>query len=178
MRHATSADREDDNDPLGKSIRAPAGWLARLDDKKLFRLYREERLTVRPRGGRKRAIGTRSPMAVPQGPNQRWSVDFLHDVLADGRRFRVFAAVDDFTRECLALTVDTAISGARVVRELGRIAELRGRPCMIVSDNGTELTSNAVLAWSHETGIEWHYIALGNPMHRRHPCLQLLPRRH
>lgn len=135
-----------------------------INHKKLFRLYREERLTVRRRGGRKRAIGTRAPMAVPQGPNQRWSVDFLHDVLADGRRFRIFAAVDDFTRECLALTVDTSISGARVVRELGRVAELRGRPCMIVSDNGTELTSNAVLAWSEEVGIEWHYIAPGKPM--------------
>jgi putative transposase len=85
-------------------------------------------------------------------------------VLADGRRFRIFAAVDDFTQECLALTVDTSISGARVVRELGRIAELRGRPCMIVSDNGTELTSNAVLAWSEEVHIEWHYIAPGKPM--------------
>jgi putative transposase len=135
-----------------------------VNHKKLFRLYREERLTVRRRGGRKRAIGTRAPMAVPQGPNQRWSVDFLHDVLADGRRFRIFAAVDDFTRECLALTVDTSISGARVVRELGRIAELRGRPCMIVSDNGTELASNAVLAWSEEADIEWHYIAPGKPM--------------
>jgi putative transposase len=96
-------------------------------------------------------------MAVPQSPNQRWSVDFLHDVLADGRRFRIFAAVDDFTRECLALTVDTSISGARVVRELERIAELRGRP--IVSDNDTELTSNAVLPWSEEVRIEWHDIA-------------------
>lgn len=132
--------------------------------KKLFRLYREERLTVRRRGGRKRAIGTRAPMAVPQGPNQRWSVDFLQDVLADGRRFRIFAGVDDFTRKCLALTVDTSISGARVGRELGRIAKLRGRPCMIVSDNGAELTSNAVLAWSEESGIEWHYIAPGKPM--------------
>ena len=60
-----------------------------VNHKKLFRLYREERLTVRRRGGRKRAIGTRAPMAIPQGPNQRWSVDFLHDVLADGRRFRI-----------------------------------------------------------------------------------------
>jgi putative transposase len=135
-----------------------------INHKKLFRLYREERLIVRRRGGRKRAIGTRAPMAIPQGPNQRWSLDFLHDVLADGRRFRIFAAVDDFTRECLALTVDTSISGARVVRELGKIAELRGRPCMIVSDNGTELTSNAVLAWSEEACIEWHYIAPGKPM--------------
>lgn len=135
-----------------------------INHKKLFRLYREERLTVRRRGGRKRAIGTRAPMTIPQGPNQRWSVDFLQDVLADGRRFRIFAVVDDFTRECLALTVDTSISGARVVRELGRIAELRGRPSMIISDNGTELTSNAVLAWSEESGVEWHYIAPGKPM--------------
>ena len=60
-----------------------------INHKKLFRLYREERLTVRRRGGRKRAIGTRAPMAIPQGPNQRWSVDFMHDVLADGRRFRI-----------------------------------------------------------------------------------------
>jgi putative transposase len=83
-----------------------------INHKKLLRLYREERLSVRRRGGRKRAIGTRAPMTIPQGPNQRWSVDFLHDVLADGRRFRIFAAVDDFTRECLALTADTSISGA------------------------------------------------------------------
>ncbi len=135
-----------------------------VNHKKLFRLYREERLTVRRRGGRKRAIGTRAPMALPQSPNQRWSVDFLHDVLTDGRRFRIFAAVDDFTRECLGLTVDTSISGTRVARELGKIAELRGRPCMIVSDNGTELTSNAVLAWSEGAGIAWHYIAPGKPM--------------
>ena len=135
-----------------------------INHKKLFRLYREERLTVRRRGGRKRAIGTRAPMAIPQRPNQRWSVDFVQDVLADGRRFRVFAVVDDFSRECLALVVDTSISGKRVERELAKIAELRGKPCMIVSDNGTELTSNAILAWTAKTGIEWHYIAPGKPM--------------
>ena len=79
-----------------------------LNHKKLFRLYREERLVVRRRGGRKRALGTRAPMTLPQGPNQRWSLDFVSDVLADGRRFRVLVAVDDFTRECLALVVDTS----------------------------------------------------------------------
>ena len=135
-----------------------------VNHKKLYRIYREEKLTVRKRGGRKRAIGTRAPMAVPQGPNQRWSVDFVQDVLADGRRFRVFAAVDDFTRECLALVVDTSISGIRVARELDRIVERRGRPCMVVSDNGTEFTSNAILKWSEDHGIEWHYIAPGKPM--------------
>ena len=91
-----------------------------LNHKKLFRLYREERLTVRRRGGRKRALGTRAPMALPQGPNQRWSLDFVSDVLVDGRRFRVLVIVDDFTRECLALVVDTSLSGRRVARELDR----------------------------------------------------------
>ena len=99
----------------------------RLNHKRLFRLYREERLGVRKRGGRKRALGSRAPMALPQGPNQRWSLDFVSDALACGRRFRVLAVVDDFTRECLGLVVDTSLSGLRVGRELDRIAELRGR---------------------------------------------------
>ena len=84
-------------------------------------------------------------MAIPQGPGQRWSTDFFQDVLTDGRRFRIWALVDDFSRECLALVADTSISGRRVARELDRVVELRGRPCMIVSDNGTEFTSNAML---------------------------------
>ena len=69
--------------------------------KKLYRIYKEERLTVRKRGGRKRALGTRAPMAVPQDPNQRWSLDFVSDTLVDGRRFRILCVIDDFSRECL-----------------------------------------------------------------------------
>ena len=102
------------------------------------------RVTVRKRGGRKRALGTRMPMAVPHGPNQRWSLDFVSDSLSCGRRFRILNVIDDFSRECLATVVDTSLSGARVARELDRIAELRGYPCMVVGDNGTELTSNAI----------------------------------
>ena len=135
-----------------------------INHKRLFRIYREERLTVRRRGGRKRALGTRSPMALPQGANQRWSVDFVHDTLEDGRRFRVFAIVDDFTRECLGLVVDTSLSGNRAARELTAIIEQRGRPFMVVSDNGTEFTSRAILAWADAWAIEWHYIAPGKPM--------------
>lgn len=135
----------------------------RLNHKKLFRLYRAERLGVRRRGGRKRALGTRAPMALPQGKNQRWSLDFVSDALACGRRFRVLAVVDDFTRECLALVVDTSLSGLRVGRELDRIMALRGRPALIVSDNGTELTSHAMLRWQQERGVGWHYIAPGKP---------------
>ena len=132
--------------------------------KKLYRLYREERLTVRKRGGRKRALGTRAPMSIPQEPNQRWSLDFVSDSLQDGRRFRVLCVIDDFSRECLATVVDNSLSGERVVRELDRVAEVRGYPLMVVSDNGTELTSNAVLKWQENHVVEWHYIAPGKPM--------------
>lgn len=118
-----------------------------MNHKKFRRLYREERLQVRRRGGRKRALGTRAPLTIPQGPNQRWSLDFLPDAFVDGRRFRILAVVDDFTRECLALVADTSLPGLRVVRELEAIVAQRGRPAMCVSDNGTELTGMAVLRW-------------------------------
>ena len=91
--------------------------------------------------GRKRATGTRAPMTLPDGPNQRWSLDFVADALAWGRRFRILAIVDDFTREALALVVDTSIGGRRLARELDALIARRGKPAMIVSDNGTEMTS-------------------------------------
>ena len=138
------------------------GW--QVNQKKLRRLYREEKLQVRKRGGRKRALGTRRPMLLPERPNERWSLDFVSDAFTDGRRFRVLAIVDDFSRECLALVADTSLSGLRVTRELTAIMARRGRPRMIVSDNGTELTSMAVLRWCQETRIDWHYIAPGKPM--------------
>ena len=102
-------------------------------------------------------------MAIPQGPNQRWSLDFMSDALANSRRFRILTVVDDFSRECLALVVDNSLSGIRVARELDQVAEMRGAPCMVVSDNGTELTSRAILGWQEERGVEWHYIAPGKP---------------
>lgn len=103
--------------------------------KRLYRVYTEEGLTVRKRTGRKRALGTCAPMTVPQASNQNWSPDFASDVLDDGRRFRVLVVVDDFSRECLALVVDSSLSGRRVARELDRIVEVRGLPLQIVSDN-------------------------------------------
>jgi putative transposase len=104
----------------------------KLNRKKLYRLYKEERLTVRKRGGRKRALGTRAPMAIPQDRDLRWSLDFVADTLVSGRRFRILTLVDDFTRECLGLVVDTSLTGLRVVRELDRIAELRSyRPIWV-----------------------------------------------
>jgi putative transposase len=136
---------------------------ALVNHKKLRRLYREERLQVRRRGGRKRALGTRSPLTMPQGPNQRWSLDFVSDTLTDSRRFRILTVVDDFTRECLTLVGDTSLSGARVGRELDAVIARRGSPQTIVSDNGTEFTSMAILRWSQEAQIDWHYIAPGKP---------------
>ena len=116
-----------------------------FNHKKLLRLYGEEGLRVRRRGDRKRAMGTRVPMVLSQGVNQRWSLDFVSDALACGRRFRVLRVVDDFTREFLALIVDTSLSSARVTREIDRIIALRGKPLTMVSDNGPELTIMAIL---------------------------------
>ncbi len=134
-----------------------------VNHKRVFRLYREEKLGVRRRKGRKRALGLRTPIPAAQGINDRWSLDFVHDQLTDGRRFRILAVVDDATRECLGLVADTSISGARVARELDRIVVARGKPRSMVSDNGTELTSNAILAWAKEWDVAWHYIEPGKP---------------
>ena len=144
------------------------GWmLAReghtINHKKLYRIYREERLMVRRRRGRKRALGTRAPMMLPSRINQRWSLDFVSDTLSDGRRFRILCVVDDYSRECLAAVVDTSLGGVRVVRELERLVDERALPETVVSDNGTELTSGAVLRWAAKR-LAWHYIEPGKPV--------------
>ena len=144
------------------------GWmLAReghtINHKRLYRIYREERLMVRRRRGRKRALGTRAPMVLPARINQRWSLDFVSDTLSDGRRFRILCIVDDFSRECLATVVDTSLGGVRVVRELARLSFERALPETVVSDNGTELTSGAVLRWA-TFRVAWHYIEPGKPV--------------
>lgn len=139
---------------------------------RIYRLYREEGLTVRKRKARRKAIGTRAPIMVEARANARWfepwerhwserpwQGDFVHDQFACGRRFGVLNVVDDVTRECLAAIPDTSISGRRVARELTALIERRCKHGMIVSDNGTELTSNAILKWSAEHKVEWHYIA-------------------
>ncbi len=131
---------------------------------RLYWLYREESLTVRKRKARRRAIGTRTPILVEAKVNARRSLDFIHDQLAQGRRFRILNVVDDVTRECLAAIPDTSISGKRVARELTMLIGTRGKPQMIVSDNGTEFTSNAMLGWTKDHGVDWHYIAPGRPM--------------
>jgi len=131
---------------------------------RIYRLYREEGLAVRKRRARRKAVGSRTPILVDARPNARWSLDFVHDQFRCGRRFRILNVVDDVTRECLGAIPDLSISGRRVARELSRIVERRGKPGVIVSDHGTELTSNAILAWCAERDITWHYIQPGKPM--------------
>ena len=134
-----------------------------MNHKKLYRLYREEGLSVRRRHGRKRARGSRSPVPEAFRPNRRWSMDFVSDTFGASRRFRILVVNDDCCRENLALVADTSLSGARVARELDALLRLYGKPETIVSDNGTEFTSKAILRWAKDNGVEWHYIDPGKP---------------
>ncbi|AUC56478.1 MULTISPECIES: IS3 family transposase [Rhodobacterales] len=134
-----------------------------MNHKKLYRLYREEGLSVKRRRGRKRARGTRTPMPEAARPNARWSLDFLSDSFGASRKFRILAVIDDCCRENLCLMADTSISGARVARELDALVRVYGKPGCIVSDNGTEFTSRAILKWADQNDVPWHYIDPGKP---------------
>lgn len=135
-----------------------------LNRKKTQRLYREEGLSVRRRRSRKWATGTRAPLLIEVKANARWSLDFVNDQFGSGRRFRILNVIDDVTKECLAAIPDTSISGRRVARELDAIIARCGKPGLIVSDHGTEFTSNAMLAWTQSAKVAWHFIAPGKPM--------------
>ena len=131
--------------------------------KRIYRVYAEANLQVRKRVKRRVALGRGDVPPVVSMPNKRWSLDFVHDTLQNSRRLRTLNIVDDYTREALAIEVDTSISGSRVARVLDRIADERGLPKTIVMDNGTELTSLAMLAWSAKHRVQFHYIAPGKP---------------
>jgi len=137
------------------------GW--RVNHKAVHRIYVEEGLQVRQRKRKRLARALRRPMLVPQAPNQRWSMDFQHDLLATGQRFRSLNIVDDFSRECPAIEVDTSLPGARVVRVLERLAETRGLPHEIILDNGPEMIGKALDQWAWRYGVRLHFIDLGKP---------------
>jgi putative transposase len=137
------------------------GW--RVNHKAVHRIYVEEGLQVRQRKRKRLARALRRPMLVPQAPNQRWSMDFQHDLLATGQRFRSLNIVDDFSRECPAIEVDTSLPGARVVRVLDRLAETRGLPKEIIVDNGPEMIGKALDQWAWRYGVRLHFIDLGKP---------------
>jgi putative transposase len=134
-----------------------------VNHKRVYRLYRAEGLAVRRRR-RRRLVRGRVPLPSPAGPNERWSLDFMSDQLADGRVFRTLNVVDDFTRECWAIEVDTSLSGLRVVRTLERLVAEHGRPQALLTDNGPEFTSRAVEAWAYRNGVRLDFIQPGKPM--------------
>ena len=133
-----------------------------INPKRTYRIYREEGLQVRTKK-RKKLNRPRIPMVVPDKVNERWSMDFVSDQLANGRRFRVLNVVDDFSRECVLQVVDFSLSGQRVANELNRLAEHRPLPKTIVCDNGPEFTSKAMFFWTKESGVKLHFIQPGKP---------------
>ncbi len=137
------------------------GW--QVNHKRVYRLYVEEKLSLRRKRDRKRST-VRQPLPEPVAANQVWSVDFMTDALSSGRRFRTLNIVDDYTRECLAIEVDTSLGGGRVVRVLEELKQRRGLPLKIRSDNGPEFVSRAVDQWADEQGLHWHTIQPGRPM--------------
>lgn len=136
----------------------------RVNHKRVYRLYRTENLAVRRKKRKRIAAQIRTVPAPPQRPNERWSIDFVSDALGNGRRFRALTVVDDFTRECLAIEVDTSLPGARVARALEQLVVERGAPATIISDNGPEFTGAAMDSWSAQRGIHQHFIRPGKPM--------------
>jgi putative transposase len=138
------------------------GWID--NRKRVQRVYQEEGLQVRRRARRRRVAMPRTPMPRPTAANERWSMDFVRDTLADGRVFRSFTLVDDCTRECPAIAVDFSLSGERVVRVLEGLRQTRGLPKTIVCDNGPEFTSAVLDQWAHERGVYLDFIAPGKPV--------------
>jgi putative transposase len=134
-----------------------------VNPKRTYRIYREEQLQVRTKRRKRLAKRPRVEMAVPDAPNQRWSMDFVSDQLATGRRFRILNVVDDHTRECVIQVVDFSISGERVSRVLAEMTNTRGLPAQIVSDNGPEFTSKAMFLWAQQRGVKLHFIQPGKP---------------
>jgi len=138
------------------------GW--RVNHKRIQRMYREEKLAVRRKRRKRVAQTARKPRVLPEGPNERWSMDFMADSLATGRGFRTLNVVDDYSRECLAIEVDSSLSGERVARVLERVIERRGKPASLVMDNGPEFASRALDAWAYERGIQLDFIRPGKPI--------------
>ena len=118
---------------------------------------------MRQRKRRRRAATGRSPIPAPSAPNIRWSMDFVHDQLLNGRRFRMLTVVDDCTRECRGILIDYSITGLRVTRFLDQLLDFHGRPAAILTDNGTEFTSMAMFEWTHRRLIEACFIEPGKP---------------
>ncbi len=134
-----------------------------VNHKRVYRIYRELGLTVRRRGRRKYFWGRIAPKEEALSLNQRWSMDFVHDTLSNGRRIRILNIIDDCTRECLAIELGYGFPSARVVDVLERLRSTRGLPKEIVSDNGPEFTSKSMIIWACNAGVNLHFIKPGKP---------------
>jgi len=139
-----------------------------VNHKRIERLYREEGLAVRRRTRKSLTPVRRGRPAPPQRANEQWALDFLQDALASGRKLRVLSVIDVFTREALALEVDTSLPGRRVVRVLDRLLGERERPAQVVLDNGPELISRALEEWAHQHAVALHFIDPGKPIQNAH----------
>lgn len=135
-----------------------------MNHKRTERLYREEGLALRKKRKRKGAAGARVVIPFPKKTNERWSMDFVTDRIVTGRRFRSLTIVDDYTRECPAIEVDTSLGGRRVVSVLDRLAEVRGLPEVITIDNGPEFAGRALDEWAYRRGVKLSFIRPGKPI--------------
>jgi len=135
-----------------------------INHKRTERIYREEGLLLRKRKRKKMAAQTRIVLPAPTGPNERWSMDFVTDSIVTGRRFRALVIVDDYSRECPAIEVDTSLGGIRVVYVLERLAETRGLPQVITVDNGPEFASRVLDEWAYRHGVKLNFIRPGKPV--------------
>lgn len=131
--------------------------------KRVYRIYTLMRLNLRNKRKKRLPARAKAPLLRPIGPNITWSLDFMHDTLACGKTIRTLNIMDDFSREALSITVDTSLPARRVIRELEKLLEWRGRPEKIRSDNGPEFLSAVLNQWCQEKGIEWEYIQPGKP---------------
>jgi len=136
----------------------------KANHKRVERLYREEGLSLRRRRRRKRLSHLRVVRAQPLAANQTWAIDFIHDSLFNGRRFRAFAVLDEWSRESLAIEVDVSLTGERVTRVLERLRGERGLPLVIQADNGPELRGRVLDQWAYEHGVKLQFIAPGKPI--------------
>lgn len=135
-----------------------------VNHKRVYRLYREEGLSVRRRKRKRMTRASRVMAVAPCRANQHWSMDFVSDALATGRRIRVLTVVDDFTRESLATEVDTSLPGMRVARVLDRLVQERGFPQVITTDNGPEFAGRVLDAWAYEHQVQLRFIDPGKPV--------------
>lgn len=134
-----------------------------VNHKRVYRLYREEGLAVRRRKRKRVAPVQRPLLPAPEQVGQEWSVDFTHDTLASGRSFRTLNIIDSYSRECLAIEVDTSLPSARVIRVLERMGTERGLPQRLRVDNGPEFASQALDAWAYENSVQLTFIQPGKP---------------